>query len=125
MLKRIFAPSGLKIALIITVVIAGVFVFNTALDRAERRQQAVEIRISAKENGLSARSADAGFARDLHLPDNVHISNPAEPRRFLLYPGGAVPAISIEVATGNGRRRLVAIDPITGVPRSEPVGAKP
>src|ERR1700679_2938369 len=37
---------------------------NTALDRADRRQQAVEIRISPKENLLTARSADNGFARE-------------------------------------------------------------
>lgn len=91
---------------------------NTALDRAERRQQAVEIRISPKD-GLSARSADAGFSRELHLPDTVRIVNPAEPRQFLLYPGGAVPAMTIELATSDGRRRVVTIDPITGVPRSE------
>lgn len=34
MLKRIFALSGFKIALLITLVIAGLFVFNTTLERA-------------------------------------------------------------------------------------------
>jgi prepilin-type N-terminal cleavage/methylation domain-containing protein len=94
---------------------------NTALDRADRRQQAVEIRISPRENLLSARSADNGFARELRLPENVSIVNPAEPRRLLLYPGGAVPAIQIEVATQGGRRRRVSVDPMTGVSRSEAV----
>ncbi len=91
---------------------------NTALDRAERRQQAVEIRISPRDNGLSARSADNGFARDLRLPDSVRIANPVELRRFLLYPGGSVPAITLDLATPGGRHRVVSIDPITGVPEA-------
>jgi len=92
---------------------------NTALDRADRRQQAVEIRISPKENLLTARSADNGFARELHLPENISFVNPTEPRRFLLYPGGSVPAIQVDVATLGGRRRRVSVDPITGVSRAE------
>jgi prepilin-type N-terminal cleavage/methylation domain-containing protein len=94
---------------------------NTSLDRADRRQQAVEIRISPRENMLTARSADNGFARELHLPENILIVNPNEPRRFLLYPGGSVPAIQVEVATHGGRRRRVSVDPMTGVSRSEAV----
>jgi prepilin-type N-terminal cleavage/methylation domain-containing protein len=92
---------------------------NTSLDRADRRQQAVEIRISPRENMLTARSADNGFARELHLPENISIVNPNEPRRFLLYPGGSVPAIQVEVAIRGGRRRRVSVDPMTGVSRSE------
>jgi prepilin-type N-terminal cleavage/methylation domain-containing protein len=92
---------------------------NTALDRADRRQQAVEIRISPRENLLTARSADNGFVRELHLPENISIVNPNEPHRFLLYPGGSVPAIQVEVGTLGGRRRRVSVDPITGVSRSE------
>ena len=42
---------------------------NTALDRADRRQQAVEIRISPRENSLTARAADLSFTRRLELPD--------------------------------------------------------
>jgi prepilin-type N-terminal cleavage/methylation domain-containing protein len=94
---------------------------NVALDRADRRQQAVEIRIEPKENSLTARSADNQFARELHLPERVHISNPTEMRRFLLYPGGAIPAIQIEIATEAGRHRIVSVDPMTGVSKSEMV----
>jgi len=91
---------------------------NTALDRADRRQQAVEIRISPGENALAARSADHVFSRELQLAGNVHIANPAEPRRFLVYPGGTVPAIVIEIETDQ-HRRVVSVDPMTGVSRSE------
>lgn len=100
---------------------------NTALDRAERRQQAVEIVISPKENSLIARSADAAFTRRLDLGDSIQITKitppaeiaPDEPRTFLLYPGGSIPGIGIEISNRNGRKRMVAVDPITGVPKSE------
>jgi prepilin-type N-terminal cleavage/methylation domain-containing protein len=97
---------------------------DTALDRADRRQQVVEIRISSRENALQARSADLGFVRRLDIPDGVHIvavtpvveGDVQELRRFLVYPGGAVPRIGIELANQDGRHRWVSIDPITGVP---------
>ena len=100
---------------------------NTALDRAERRQQVVEIWISPRENSMIARSADLGFVRRLDLAEPIRIiavqpaipENPDQPRRFLLYPGGAVPRISVEIANKTGRRLLVSVDPVTGVPRSE------
>lgn len=100
---------------------------NTALDRAERRQQAVEISISPRENALIARSADMGFVRRLDLQEPIRIvsvqsqvpSDPDEPRRFLCYPGGAAPHIVLEIANRQGRRRMVSVDPLTGVPRSE------
>lgn len=100
---------------------------NTALSRADRRQQVVEIRISPRENAMMARSADLGFVRRFDLPEPIHIAavlpaaevNPDEPRRFLVYPGGSVPAISIQIVNREGRHRTVSIDPITGVPRAQ------
>jgi Tfp pilus assembly protein FimT len=104
---------------------------NTAMDRAERRQQAVELRISPEESALGARSADSSFAAVMSLPDSVAIASiePAvvnsdgqnQPRRFLLYPGGALPKISIDLITRDGRKRRVTVDPVTGLPRSETV----
>lgn len=100
---------------------------NTALNRAERRQQVIEIWISPRENTMTARSEDRGFTRRLDLPEPIHIVSvqpadpvsPDEPRRFLCYPGGSVPAIGIEIANREGRRRMVSVDPITGVPRAQ------
>ena len=75
-----------------------------------------------------SRTADLGFMRRLDLPVQLRIVSvqPAlptvldlqEPRTFLLYPGGSVPRIGIEIATFQGRRRLVSVDPITGSPVS-------
>jgi prepilin-type N-terminal cleavage/methylation domain-containing protein len=102
---------------------------NIALDHADRRQQAVEVVISPRENLLLSRTADMGFSRRVDLPSQIRIvsvqpalaivSNLDETRRFLLYPGGSVPRIGIEIATVQGRRRMVSVDPVTGSPRSE------
>lgn len=99
---------------------------NTAADRAERRQQAVEIVISPKDNSITARSADMGFSRRIALDKGIRIlsvapgtAQPGASRQFLIYPGGTVPGIGIEIATAAGHRRTVAVDPITGMARSE------
>src|SRR5947207_6675346 len=44
---------------------------NSSLDRADRRQQAVEILVSPEENALIARSSDLGFTRRLDMPEPV------------------------------------------------------
>lgn len=102
---------------------------NIALDHADRRQQAVEVIISPRENLLLSRTADMGFSRRVELPSQIHIvsvqpalaiaTNLDETRRFLLYPGGSVPRIGVEIATAQGRRRMVSVDPVTGSPRAE------
>jgi hypothetical protein len=102
---------------------------NIALDHADRRQQAVEVIVSPRENILLSRTADLGFARRLEIPAQIHIvsvqpalltfADPEAPRRFLLYPGGSVPGIGIEISTLQGRRRLVSVDPVTGSPRAD------
>lgn len=101
---------------------------NTALEHATRDQQVVELRISPSENAMAARSADSKFVRGAAIVDPVRIlsvqpaiengGEPAQTRRFLLYPGGAVPRIGIEIGTRDGRRRMVSVDPVTGVPQS-------
>ena len=106
---------------------------NIALDHADRRQQAVEVVISPHENLMLSRTADLGFTRRLDIPSQIQIVavlpalpagiapelDPEAPRRFLLYPGGSVPRIGVEISTLQGRRRLVSIDPITGSPGAQ------
>ena len=102
---------------------------NTAVTRAETRQQVVQIVISAADGTLTAMSADKGFQRTLTVERPVKIlsvqpglsGNDADQnqvRRFLVYPGGSVPKIAIEIGNAQGRKRLVSIDPITGVPQA-------
>jgi len=93
---------------------------NVALDHADRRQQAVEVVISPRENLLLSRTADLGFSRRLDIPSQIHIvGDTDEPRRFLVYPGGSIPRIGIQIATMRGRSRMVSVDPVTGSPGAQ------
>ena len=99
-------------------------VFNAALTRAERRQQAVEILVSPAENSMTVTSVDPGFVRIYQPPAGIAIAqvlpplpiDPRLPRRFLLLPGSAAPRAGIVLAGPRGLRRMVRVDPITGVP---------
>jgi prepilin-type N-terminal cleavage/methylation domain-containing protein len=100
---------------------------NGALNRAERRQQAMEITISPRENLIQMRSADASFSRKIALPDGIRVEGtlPKPPgdtgdvRGFLLLPGGTPPRIGVQLVNRLGQHRIVSIDPITGVPKIE------
>ncbi|MCS7316021.1 MAG: prepilin-type N-terminal cleavage/methylation domain-containing protein [Bryobacterales bacterium] len=103
---------------------------NAALNRAERWQQAVEITVEPVQNRLRMRAMETIAERALELDEGVRIAavHPAlphgeeQPRRFLLLPGGTVPRITIELRNRRGTRKLVSVDPITGVPRIETPG---
>jgi prepilin-type N-terminal cleavage/methylation domain-containing protein len=105
--------------------------FNSALNRAQRRQQVMEVTISTEQNTVRLRSTEPGYERTLEMPEGVRILNvlpslPQEtiaPRRFMLYPGGAVPRFGVEIGNRKGRRRIVRVDPVTGVPQVERVEA--
>jgi hypothetical protein len=100
---------------------------NIASNRAERRQQAMELTISVKDNAIVMRSAASDFVKRLALPPGIAVravwpplAEPSdEPRRFLLQPGGIPPRIGIEIANQRGARRIVRLDPITGITRIE------
>jgi type II secretory pathway pseudopilin PulG len=106
---------------------------NGALNRAERRQEPMEITISPKENAMWVRSVEPGFERRVEMPSGVTIEAvlpklPEEPegglRRIVIMPGGTAPRIGIQIANRKGTRRVVRVDPITGVPRVEMVEEK-
>jgi prepilin-type N-terminal cleavage/methylation domain-containing protein len=102
---------------------------NTAIDRASRRQQVIEVWISPKDKVLISRSPDLQFSRRLDLPEGYSILSilpaaevsPEEPRRFLLYPGGGVPRIGVEIADRSGSKRMISVDPFTELTRAEKV----
>lgn len=103
---------------------------NAAVVRADRRQQVIEVTIDKKENAILLQSTEPGFERRLDLPPGITIASvvpalPATdsdgPRRFLLYPGGTVPGFGVELTNAKGTRRIVRVDPITGVPKVERV----
>jgi prepilin-type N-terminal cleavage/methylation domain-containing protein len=106
---------------------------NAAVNRAERRQQAMVVLISIRENRLVAYSSEAGFSRELLMPSGVTIEAVLPPsgdgfedeegRRLLLLPGAAIPAIGVRIVNQRGSRRVIRLDPMTGSPHSEAVGA--
>jgi len=52
----------------------------------------------------------------------IHIGaylNPDFKRSFLLYPGGTVPPMGLQLINRRKVQRVVRVDPITGVPRVE------
>jgi prepilin-type N-terminal cleavage/methylation domain-containing protein len=102
---------------------------NQALNRAERRQEVAEIAVSAQDNAVYLTTPS--LSRELDMPSGVTIravwpSLPGEgssPRRFLLLPGGTVPRIGIEIVNRRGTRRLVRVNPMTGVPEVQTIEA--
>ena len=101
---------------------------NSAVNRAERRQQAVEIIVSPKDNLLTMYTNEPGFERKLQMPGGVTIQAvlpaigdepPDSPRQLMLMPGATAPGIGILLANQHGSRRIVRLDPMTGFPRVE------
>ena len=102
---------------------------NGAVERANRRQVAVELSIDAAARTLVLHSTEASFERHLDLPANVLIkailpeldggNGDPRVRRFYIYPGGTVPRVGVLLGNRTGAQRLVRIDPITGAPRIE------
>ena len=99
---------------------------NGALNRAERRQQVMEVTISKQQSKLTLRSSEAGFTRELGMPTGVSITGvlpdqfeSSGDRHVFLYPGGTVPRIGVELTNKRGTRRIVRVDPMTGVPQIE------
>lgn len=102
---------------------------NTAVTRAERRQEPIELVISPKDNKLVAYSTDPGYKRELEMPDGVRIEailpkveqDENGPRRLILMPDATVPGIGVQLGNQHGSHRVVHLDPMTGFPRVESV----
>jgi Tfp pilus assembly protein FimT len=73
---------------------------NAAVNYCERRQQPVELLISAKDGRLTAHSNDGGLARELELPDGIRIEDAEDARHLILMPGGRFPASQFRSPTG-------------------------
>ena len=105
---------------------------NSAVNRAQRRQQPIGLGISPRENLLTLYSSEPGFKREFKLPDGIAIveimpqatGESDGPRQFLFMPGATMPGIGIQLANRRGTRRIVRLDPMTGFPRVESVTTK-
>jgi prepilin-type N-terminal cleavage/methylation domain-containing protein len=92
---------------------------NGALNRSERRQQVVQISISVEKNAVYLNSPD--LARELDMPTGITIEAVHGPPLFLLLPGATVPRVGIQIVNRKGARRIVRVNPMTGVPEIERV----
>ena len=106
---------------------------NSAVNRVERRQQAIAVVISPAENKLSLYGSDSGFSSELKLPNGITLEKvfPADAeeqadaaRHIILIPGATIPAIGVQFANRHGGRRIVRLDPMTGFPRVESVSTQ-
>jgi len=90
---------------------------TAAMNQVERRDLAAAIVIAPKENQMAVYTAASGDKPDktLQMPQGISIEGD-EPRRFLLFPGGTFPRITLVLRNEKGSRRSVRIDPATGVP---------
>lgn len=93
---------------------------TAAMNRVERREEAAAIVIAPAENSVAvytAQSRDKAAGR-LALPQGIHVDGlPDEPaRRYLLFPGGAMPAIALVLRNDKGAKRWIRVDPVTGIP---------
>jgi len=100
---------------------------NSGLNRAERKQVVVELTVDRAANELWLRSTETGFVQTLEMPEGVRIINvlpqipdeTATSRHFDMYPGGAPTRAGVVIENRKGARRIVRVDPVTGVPQVE------
>jgi prepilin-type N-terminal cleavage/methylation domain-containing protein len=93
--------------------------FLTAtMNTVERRQEPAAVVIAPRENRIVVYTARSGEkpANELRLPPGVTLEGD-EPKRVLLFPGGAFPQINLTLRSEKGGRRSVEIDPVTAVPK--------
>lgn len=96
---------------------------NFGVNRAERRQHAIEVTVSREANAVFLRSPEPGFEKVVAFPENVSITGIFPPipmedprgRRFLIYPSASPPRIGIVLANKRGDRRFIRLDPVSGV----------
>lgn len=91
---------------------------TAAMNNVERREQAAAIVVSPKENRMEVFTAASGEkpANTFQPPSSITFEGD-EPHRYMLFPGGAFPRISLVLRNERGSRRSVEIDPVTAVPQ--------
>jgi len=91
---------------------------TSSMNNVERHEQAEAIVLSPKENRIDVFTAASGTTpvNTYQPPAGVSFEGD-EPHRYLLFPGGAFPRISVILRNDKGARRSVKIDPVTAVPQ--------
>ncbi len=105
---------------------------NAGLNHADRRRVPVMVEVSRDDNSVRLSSTEPGWTKKLPMPDGVTVESvepapPAPPEyenrlfRFLLYPGGSPPRLAVTIANQRHAKRIVRLNPVTGVPEIETV----
>lgn len=100
---------------------------TAAANQVERREEPLELVFSRNENLLAARGLRGRYHREFALPDGVLLRGvlPATDadfsgvRTILIFPGASVPQIGVVLENRRGQRRVVQLDPITGMAKVE------
>jgi prepilin-type N-terminal cleavage/methylation domain-containing protein len=95
-----------------------------AVIRVERAEQPFELLVSRAGGRLELRSVDGTFSREVKIGDGISISrvypevnsDPEAVRAVVFEPGAMTPRLGIELLNQRGLRRLVRLDPLTGIP---------
>ncbi|MEP6714305.1 MAG: prepilin-type N-terminal cleavage/methylation domain-containing protein [Terriglobia bacterium] len=97
---------------------------TSSMNNVDRREQPAAIVIDPKENRLAVYTAASKDTPQstLEMPPGIFIEGKEgkegdDPRRFLLFPGGSFPHISVILRSEKGGRRSIEIDPVTAVPK--------
>lgn len=99
---------------------------NMAITTAERRQLPVQLTLQPTQNRIVLRSAASTRDQIFDIPPGIRISRilpslftseEQADRYLLVYPNGAPPQLIVELENPRGTRRLIQLDPITGVAR--------
>ncbi|HVY92697.1 MAG TPA: prepilin-type N-terminal cleavage/methylation domain-containing protein [Bryobacteraceae bacterium] len=96
---------------------------TASMNNVERHEEAEAIVITPKSNRLDVYTAASGEkpARSWQAPSGITLEGD-DPHRWLLFPGGAFPRVSLVLRNEKGARRSVEIDPVTAVPSIRRVG---
>jgi prepilin-type N-terminal cleavage/methylation domain-containing protein len=96
---------------------------TSTMNNVERHEQAAAIVVLPAENRVDVFTAasDDKPLKSYVPPESIHLEG-LEPHRYLLFPGGAFPLISVVLRNEKGSRRSVSIDPITAVPQVRRIG---
>lgn len=105
---------------------------NMAITTAERRQLPVQLTLQPAQNRIVLRAASSTRDQIFDIPPGIRIrrilpslfiSEEQADRYLLVYPNGAPPQLIVELENPRGTRRLIQLDPITGVARAADVNA--
>lgn len=108
---------------------------NLSVTRAERLQESVLVEIYLAEGRLEAVGLRSRWTHQVELPSGIRIarvlpeatvdedSERQRNRQLVIYPGGATPAVELELVNGRGQTRRVRLDPITGLAQAGSPGS--